>query len=326
MRTRTIGGGDRATPVSAIALGAMMFGTATDEETSFAILDRFLASGGTFIDTSNNYAYWVNGTRGGESERLLGRWLSDRGLTDEVVVATKVGGRPARAATALADDIEGLSADVIRRGLDRSLKNLGRDHVDVFYAHVPDPRTPFDEQIRTFGVLAAEGRATHIGLSNHWSWQIERARTLAAAEGLPAVQVLQHHHSYLRSRVDHPSRRSPDGQIGVVSPDLLAYLRDQPGLAPVAYSPLLRGAYARDIDPGELYRHPGNDARRIALQEVAAEAGATPNQVVLAWLMGGDVPFIPLIGASSVGQLDENLAAADLALTSAQRERLDGAN
>ena len=119
---------------------------------------------------------------------------------------------------------------------------------------------------------------------------------------------------------------APDGDLGVVSGDLLAYLRDDPALTLVAYSPLLGGAYVReDRTLGPEFDHAGTPARRAALRRVAEETGATANQVVLAWLMGGDVPVLPLAGASSVAQLDESLAAVDLELTADQRATLDAA-
>lgn len=100
MRYLTIGTDPaRQRRVSRIALGAMLMGTATDEATSYAILDRYVEAGGTFVDTANNYAFWVNGTQGGESEQLLGRWLRSRGVGDELTIATKVGGRPPRRRT-----------------------------------------------------------------------------------------------------------------------------------------------------------------------------------------------------------------------------------
>ncbi|GLY83066.1 aldo/keto reductase [Actinoallomurus iriomotensis] len=165
-----------------------------------------------------------------------------------------------------------------------------------------------------------------LGASNHWAWRVERVRTLAAAAGLPGYEVLQYHHTYLRQRTDLPTLRSPDGDLGVASGDLLSYLREEPRLTPVAYSPLLGGAYVRSDKPlGPEFDHVGTPARRAALREVAADAGATVNQVVLAWLMGGDVPMIPLVGASSVAQLEESLAAVDLELTPGRRARLDAA-
>ncbi|MER7244781.1 aldo/keto reductase [Kribbella sp. NPDC000426] len=327
MRYLTIGSDPaRQRRVSQIALGAMLMGTTTDEATSYAILDRYVEAGGTFVDTANNYAFWVNGTQGGESEQLLGRWLRSRGIGDELTIATKVGGRPPQPAKGLSEHLEGLSAQVIKESLARSLENLGRDHVDVYYAHVPDPAVPLAEQVETFGAVAADGTVGLLGLSNHWSWQIERARTLAAAAGLPGCEVLQHHHTYFRARTDQGGLRSRDGSIGVTDGQLLSYLRAEPGLTLVAYTPLLSGGYVRADRPlDELYDHAGTRARKIALDDVVQQTGATANQVVLSWLMGGDIPIIPLVGASSVTQLDETLAAADLELTPEQRNRLDAA-
>ena len=325
MRYTTLGSGTaRERRVSQVALGAMLMGTATDEQTSFAILDRYVEAGGTFVDTANNYAFWVNGTQGGESEQLLGRWMRSRGVGDELTIATKVGGRPPRPAKQLSEDLEGLSPQVIKESFARSLDNLGRDHVDVYYAHVPDNAVPLEDQVEAFGSLAAEGLVGLVGLSNYWSWQIERARMLAAAAGLPGCQVLQHHHTYFRARTDQGGLRSRDGSIGVTDGQLLSYLRAEPGLTLVAYSPLLSGGYVRADKPlDELYDHAGTRARKIALDEVVRETGATANQVVLSWLMGGDLPIIPLVGASSVAQLDETLAAVDLELTPEHRHHLD---
>ena len=315
--------------VSVLSLGTMHFGTATDEATSFAILDRYVAAGGTFIDTADNYAFWFNGGQGGESEELLGRWRRSRGLRDEVVIATKLGGRPLAPGTSFIDNPEGLSAPVIRESAQRSRDRLGVSRLDLLYAHIDDPAVPQAETVEAFAALVADGTVGLLGVSNHWAWRVERARSLAAAAGLPGYEVLQYQHSYLRPRTDLPGGRSPDGMPGMLGGDLLSYLRAEPQLTALAYSPLLKGGYVRPekLDAAEFaeFRHPGTPARLAALREVAKDAGATVNQVVLAWLIGADVPVIPLIGASSVAQLDESLAAVDLELTAEQRATLDAA-
>ena len=148
MRYRTIGTDPKTRrEVSALSLGAMLFGTATDEPTSFAILDRYVEAGGTFIDTADNYAFWFNNTQGGESEELLGRWRRSRGIGDEVLIATKVGGRPIApgisfADAARADMVEGLSAGVIREAAERSGERLGMARLDLLYAHFADEAVP----------------------------------------------------------------------------------------------------------------------------------------------------------------------------------------
>jgi aryl-alcohol dehydrogenase-like predicted oxidoreductase len=327
MKYRTIGTDPKTRrSVSVLSLGAMHFGTATDEATSSAILDRYVEAGGTFVDTSGNYAFWANGTQGGESEELLGRWRRSRGVGDEIVIATKVGARPLAPGTSFTDNAEGLSARVIRESAERSLDRLGLSRLDVLYAHIEDPAVPLEETVEGFAALVAEGTVGLLGVSNHWAWRVERARGLAAAAGLPGYEVLQYQHSYLRPRTDQPGVLSPDGAQGVVGGDLLSYLRAEPELSMVVYSPLLKGGY---VNPDRLdafeYGHPGTPARLAALREVAQDADATVNQVVLAWLIGGEVPMIPLVGASSAAQLDESLAAVDLELTAEQRARLDAA-
>ncbi|MFI1586002.1 aldo/keto reductase [Embleya sp. NPDC020630] len=325
MKYRTIGvdSGTRR-EVSVLALGAMLFGSVTDEKTSYAVLDRFVEAGGTFIDTSDNYAFWVDGGLGGQSEELLGRWRRSRGVGDEIVIATKLGAAPLAAGTGYIDNPEGLSAKAIREAAERSRERLGVERLDLLYAHIEDRTVPLRETVEAFGELVTEGTVGLLGASNHAMWRVERARSLAAAAGVPGYEVLQYQHSHLRPRYDIPDALFPEGSLGHAGPELLSYLRAEPDLTLVAYSPLLGGAYARPDKPlPPDYDHPGTPARLAVLREVAQEVGATVNQVVLAWQIGGAFPIIPLAGASSVAQLAENLAAVDLELTPDQRARLD---
>jgi aryl-alcohol dehydrogenase-like predicted oxidoreductase len=335
MKYRMIGT-DPATrrEVSVLSLGAMLMGSRTDEATSFAILDRFVEAGGTFIDTSGNYAFWVNGTQGGESEELLGRWRRSRGIGEEIFIASKVGARPLAASAGFEQPdgslipMDGLSAKSIRESAGRSLERMGVDRLDLMYAHVEDTSVALDETVGAFGELVAAGTVGLVGVSNHWAWRVERSRAAAAALGVAGYEVLQYSHSYLRPRTDVPAAWAQDGSVGVASGEILSYVRENPGLTLVAYSPLLHGSYVRsdaDRPLGPQFDHPGTTARLSALRSVAAETGATANQVVLAWLMGGDIPVIPLVGASSVAQLDESLAAVDVELSADQRARLDEA-
>ncbi|GIJ29747.1 oxidoreductase [Micromonospora qiuiae] len=327
MQYRTIGTDPRTRrEVSVLSLGAMLFGTRTDEATSYAILDRFVEAGGTFIDTSNNYAFWETGGQGGDSEELLGRWRRSRGVGDEIVIATKLGARPLAPGASYLDNPEGLSAKVIRESAERSRERLGVERLDLLYAHIEDRRTPIQETVAGFAELVADGTVGLLGVSNHRAWRVERARALAAAAGLPGYEVLQYHRSYLPARLDGPTDLDPDGDVGAVGGELVSYLRAEPGLTLVSYAPLLKGAYSRPDKPlGPEYDLPSAPVRLTALREVAKQTGATVNQVVLAWLIGGDVPTIPLVGASTVAQLEESLGAVDLTLTPEQRHRLDTA-
>jgi aryl-alcohol dehydrogenase-like predicted oxidoreductase len=300
--------GDSGERVSALCLGTMFFGTTVDEQTSFALLDRYYEAGGRFFDTANNYAVWIDGGEGGESEALLGRWMRERGNRDDIFLATKVGGW----------HDEGLGAAAIARGIDGSLQRLGTDRVDLYYAHVEDRSVPIEETVGAFGELVGAGKARHVGCSNHPAWRIERARQAAREQGVAAYCCVQQRHSYLRPR--------PGTDFGRQLPateELLDYCANE-GVGLLAYSVLLTGAYTRDDRPlPEPYRP---EAGRLeTLRAVAGETGATPNQIVLAWMLHGTPPVIPLIGASREEQLAESLGALEVELSAEQLERLSAA-
>lgn len=183
-----------------IALGTIPFGTTVDEATSFAILDRFVEGGGTILDTANNYPFWLEGATGDESETTIGRWLASRRNRDQVVISTKCGARPSVPGARTLDAAEGLSAGVIRAAIDGSLRRLGIDHVDVYWAHIDDRSAPLEETIAAFDELVLAGKAKEVGASNHAVWRLERARSLAAARGATRYSHVQLRHSYLRPR------------------------------------------------------------------------------------------------------------------------------
>jgi aryl-alcohol dehydrogenase-like predicted oxidoreductase len=316
VQQRQLSDGRVSLQVSQLCLGTMYFGYRTDEQTSFAILDRFLEAGGTFLDTANNYGQWHGDA--GESERVIGRWRRSRGVGDELVLATKVGARTLLPGDPSPAHWQGLGGTTIREDAETSLRQLGVERLDLYYAHIDDRSTPLTETVDAFAELAEAGKAGLLGASNHATWRIERARAIAGAAGRPAYSCVQQEHSYLLA---HPD----PGQLNLVTEELVDYAGAE-GLTLLAYSPLLKGVYARPHQaPPPAYDHPGNQARMAVLREVAAELDATPTQVVLAWLMGGRPPMIPVVGASTVAQLEEQLGAVDLHLDEEVRKRLDTA-
>lgn len=305
--------------VSALCLGTLNFGTTLDERQAFALLDRFTEAGGTFIDTANTYAFWVPGGTGAESEEVLGRWLASRNARDRVVLSTKVGALPDPPGAAWPECAEGLSEKVIRGQAEASMRRLGVDHLDVYLAHIEDRRTRLAETVAAFAGLVSDGLVRVAGCSNHAAWRIAAAREIARAQGLPAFSCVQQRHTYLRPR--------PGADFGVnphISDELLDYVREEPDLALLGYSVLLSGAYTRPDRPLPAeYDHPDSHRRIAALAEVADELGVTRNQVVLAWLLRGDPPVLPVLGVSSVEQLDECLGALTVELPDELRQRLD---
>lgn len=306
--------GHSGVEVSVFCLGAMLFGSSTDKPTSYQILDQYFDAGGSFIDTANIYAWWVPGCQGGESETLLGEWMRERGNRSRVFLATKVGFQY--------PGVErGLRAEQIEAECDKSLKRLGTDYIDLYYAHVDDRNTPMEETLEAFDRLIRAGKVRFIGASNFLAWRLEEARWVSAVHGWAQYCCIQQRYSYLRPK---PGARF-DPQVAA-NDDLIDYCRTR-GVQLLAYSPLLGGAYTRlDRPIPEQYIGPDTDARLTVLRQVARELGATPNQVVLAWMVQSEPPVIPLVAASTIDQMYENLGALRLTLSGDQLERLNRAS
>jgi aryl-alcohol dehydrogenase-like predicted oxidoreductase len=290
-----------------LILGTMYFGTRTDEATSYALLDRYVAAGGRVLDTANCYSFWTSPTgHGGQSEALLGRWLAaNPGLREEMVIATKVGVEPT-------DDggIEGLSAPVIERESARSLDRLGIEVIDVYWAHGEDRSTDLEETVAAFGALVERGVVRRLGVSNHPTWRVERARSIAERLGVEPWTVLQLTTSYVDPR---PGAQVPgkDHRFGFVSDETVDYLEVHPEIDLWVYSPLVQGSFDRADRPfPEAYDHPGTTQRLAALNTLADRLGVPASQVVLAWMLAKG--WRPIVGVSSVEQLDSALRSVQL--------------
>ena len=321
--------------VSQLALGCMIMGTTTPEAEAVTMLDRYAEAGGTFLDTADCYCWWQNeGSYGGESEELLGRWFARTGRRDDIFLATK--------GSAVLSDLDGVWAggqpdwdlarrrfvgaggDTLRRAVDASLRRLGTDRIDLYYVHVDDRSTPLEETLEALAAIVAAGKVRYVGWSNVRTWRLERIRQLCDRNGWPAPVALQQQHSYLRPRAGH-------GSASLVDDEQLDYLREHDDLTLVAYSPILKGIYD---DPAKRTGHwamgpyagPDAEARLAALATVAAEVGAPPNQVVLAWLLRQSAPtMIPLVGPRTLAQYDAAASALTVTLTDDQAARLDAA-
>jgi aryl-alcohol dehydrogenase-like predicted oxidoreductase len=272
-------------------------------------------AGGTFLDTANCYGQWHGDA--GESERVIGRWLRSRGKRNQMVIASKVGARTTVPGDPDSRHWQGLSAPVIKEDAETSLRNLGVDRLDLYYAHIDDRDTPLDETVGALAEVAESGKAGLLGSSNTATWRIERARNLALSAHRPAYSCVQQEGSYLMAKPD-------PGQVSLVTEELKDYAAAE-RLTLLAYSPLIAGGYARRDRPiRHTYAHPTNNARLAVLDEVAGELGVTVNQVVLAWMLSAtNPPVIPIPGASSVAQLDEILGATGLTLDESVLDRLE---
>lgn len=310
---RKIALGTAGIDVSAVCLGTMHLGSKEDEKTSYAILDAYVESGGSFLDTANIYASWIDGSSGGESEKLLGAWMKDRGNRAQLFLASKVG-------FPYPGVDQGLRKGQIVEECEKSLRRLGVETIDLYYAHVDDRRTPLEETQAAFDALVSEGKVRFIGASNFTSWRLAEARCVSGANGWMQYSCIQQRHTYLRPKPGagfSPQLSSTDELLDYCATNRLTVL---------AYSPLLGGAYVRnDKSLGDQYRGADADRRLEVLDEVAKEVDEGRNAVILAWMMLQTPPVIPVTSASSVAQLAENLRSLELSLSPEQIQRLNSA-
>jgi aryl-alcohol dehydrogenase-like predicted oxidoreductase len=303
--------------VSELCLGAMTFGKEADEETSHAMLDRFASVGGTFIDTADVYSRGV-------SEEILGRWLKtvDR---DQFVIATKV-------RWPMSDDDPndvGLNRKHIVAAVEASLRRLGTDYLDLYQVHSWDGATPLEETLSTLDTLVRAGKVRYLGASNYSGWQLQKAIDLSRQHGWEPFRCLQPLYHLLDRDTEW---------------ELLPVCRHE-GLGVIPWSPLrggwltgkvrrgmtappagtrLESASARGLS--ERWGAYDNEHTWRVLDElfaVAEDAGKTPAQVALRWVLQRPGVTAPIIGARNLDQLDANLGTVGWSLTDEQLTRLD---
>lgn len=311
--------------VAPFGLGTMTFGQSgwgCDEEVAGQVLDTYLGWGGNLIDTADIYA-------GGESERIIGRYLADRGARADVALATKysMGARPGH------PNAGGNGRVAMRRALEGSLERLGTDHVDLYLVHAWDGTTPVEEVMRALDEVVRAGLVRHVALSDVPAWYAARAATIAQWRGYEPPVAVQLEYSLAERGLEHEF----PGLCREVGLGLMTWGPLANGLLAGAYSSV---AHAEDPEEAELpdgrikatsaRRNPATDKRNErtwavvrALEELAAEVGATPAQVAIAWLRGRPAVTTVLLGARRPEQLEQNLRAADLELPAEARARLD---
>ena len=297
-----------------LVLGGNVFGWTADQATSFAVLDAFVADGGSLIDTADVYSRWVPGNAGGESETMIGAWLKRSGKRDEVLIATKVGMMPVEGGSPL-------SAGAIVAGCEASLKRLGVETIDLYYAHKDDPDVPLDEVAEAFASLVKAGKVRALGASNYHAMRLKAAVDTARAAGVPHFQVLQPEYNLV-------NRHHFEGQLQDYCVEHNIGVLPYYGLA----SGFLTGKYRTPEDMQQSARGGGmadliaqKSGVLAAMDAVAAETGATLAQIALAWLAAQPGVVAPIASATSVKQVEDLLGATRLALSADQLERLTNA-
>jgi len=294
-----------------LVLGGNTFGWTSSVEESFRILDAYAELGGRFVDTADVYSAWAEGHQGGESEAVIGRWLSGPGRGRGVMVGTKVSRHP---------QYQGLTRANVLAAADASLTRLGVDCIDVYFAHYDDPHTPIAETVQAFHDLQTAGKVRWVGLSNYEGARVEEWLAVADVLGFERPVVLQPHYNLVRRE---PYERD------------LQPVAQEHDLAVVPYfalaSGFLTGKYRTPEDlgasPRRRYAAPYFSAEGLAVVEeigrIAADHAVAPSTVALAWLLHRPQVVAPIASARTVDQLTHLAAAGQLQLDPEELELLD---
>lgn len=312
-RLRRLGQSDLATVP--LILGGNVFGWTTDEATSFAVLDAFVAGGGSVIDTADVYSAWIPGNKGGESETVIGAWLRRRKRRDDVVITSKVGMWPI-------GDGKGLEPAHIAKAVEGSLQRLGTDYIDLYLAHQDDATQDQGAVAEAFGALVSAGKVRVLGASNFGAERLDGAIRAQHDLGVARYQVLQNEYNLM----------TRSGYEGPVQDYCVAHHIGMTPWFSLACG-YLTGKYrtAEDVKGPRAYRVgrfvEGHGPRVLAaLDAVSAAHGASLAQVALAWLAAQPGITAPIASATSVAQVEDLLGSIHLTLTPEELAALDVAS
>lgn len=301
--------------IAPLILGGNVFGWTADQDTSFAVLDAFVAGGGTMIDTADVYSAWAPGHKGGESESVIGAWLKASGKREQIQIATKVGMLPGEGG-------EKLAPARIAAACDASLQRLGVETIDLYFAHQDDDAVAQEDALAAFAKLIDAGKVRVLGASNFHAARLKSANDAATAHGLPHYHVLQPEYNLV-------SRHKFEGQLQDYCVEHNIGVVPYYGLA----SGYLTGKYRSAADFGKSVRggrmqafmDGTGPAVLDAMDAIAEETGASLAQIALAWLAAQPGVTAPIASATSVAQVEELIGAMDLTLSTDQIDRLTNA-
>ena len=311
MKTKLFGNTDLTVPP--ICFGGNVFGWTLDEKESFKLLDELYDKGLRFIDTANNYSRWAPGHVGGESETILGKWFKQSKKRNDIVLATKVGGR-------MGDGTKGLAPDYIRSSVEASLRRLQTDHIDLYQSHYDDLETPQEETMSVFNELILEGKVRFIGASNLEPNRIVSANQISAERGWATYKSVQPlYNLYDRQKFE-------EEYLPVVLEEKLAVM-SYFALA----SGFLTGKYRTEADLENSKRkdmvkgYLNERGLRIlnALEKVAENRHVSLAQIATAWQINKPEITTPIISVTSSVQLNDLIDGCSLKLSKEEMEFLD---
>ena len=313
--------GNSGISVSEIALGTMYFGWNEPTEASIERLNQYAEADGNFIDTANVYTRRVaegldlygkdfDKFEDGASEKLIGAWMKEKKNREKIVLATKVG-------FAYPGIEIGTSKKQIKEECEKSLKRLGTDYIDLYYLHMDDKKTPFEESLSALTELVKEGKVRAVGASNFTAVRLREADEVAKKEGFVRFSCVQNKGTYLTPRIDFDYGRQAPLDEAVLS------LSAELNITPIAYSPLAKGYYAkRDKEPAECYVSLENEEKIKKLDKISIELGVSPVQLAFAYLLRRTPGIIPIVASSTKEQFNEALDSLKISLSDEILSRL----
>jgi len=302
--------------VSPLTFGGNVFGWTLNEQESFKMLDDFIGSRFNFIDTADTYSKWVHGNKGGESETIIGNWLTKNSKRKDIIIATKVGGD-------MGSGKKDLSAKYIKEAAETSLKRLRTDYIDLYQSHYDGADTPVEETMTAFNELIKEGKVRYVGASNLRAERIKESNDFARKNNMATyISIQPLYNLYDRQKFEN---------------EYLKLVQDE-SLAVIPYyslaSGFLTGKYRSEVDLSKSKRGKGIkkylDERGLrilaAMDEVAEEKNVQLSQIAIAWLLHKPVITSAIASATTKKQLSELTQATTLKLSVKQINKLDNAS
>lgn len=309
MQKKQLGNTDLHTPP--IIFGGNVFGWTLDEKDSFTLLDKLLARGFDFIDTADSYSHWAPGNSGGESETIIGKWMKDRGVREQVTISTKVGSNPGK-------EGRDISKNYILKAAEDSLRRLQTDRIDLYFTHWDNENTPVEETLEAYEQLLKQGKIRYIGASNLSPARVRESLKAAEENSLPKYQVLQPEYNLLeRERFEK---------------DYLPIAQEF-DLAVTPYfslaSGFLTGKYRKEEDlqgdrkdlVKKYFNDKGLDLLR-RMDDIAHEHNVSNAAIALAWLMQRPSITAPIASATKETHLQAFEEAVNLKLSREELEAL----
>jgi len=285
--------------VHPLCLGGNVFGWSANAAQSQEVLSAYESAGGNFIDTADMYSRWHTGNVGGESETIIGDWMRARGNRSEMVIATKV----AKLATR-----PGLSAANIAAAAEDSLRRLGTDYIDIYYAHHDDEEIPLEESLTAFNELVAAGKVRYLAASNYSAARLEEALKISRELGMSEYLLLQPNYNAI-------VRNEYEGDLMAVAVKedipVLPYFSLAAGFLTGKYQP---GVEVDSVRAGDMpdYKNDRGWAILNAITEIAKQENTSIAAVALGWLRAQPGVVTPIASARTIEQLAEILPVVEL--------------